>query len=233
MLAEEKAEEPTSIEPAKALQIWAAILTIENMEFTRDLANPSSQTFRKLSGTLTVLLSNVLNQVSGFLSVHVKSFQRGSVVCMFDIHANLESSATAEDFEKALIDAANNRKIGNYHITNIQVKDNVKAVMKEKTPQGQRYFLLRVIAVIIFAVGVAVLIVLFIVKAIRKKRRQRSEGFVDTGEVYPLSEFNTTNTEMGERKPTLRKKVLMSSDGELDEDANELTPFYKPGYAQA
>ena len=25
----------------------------------------------------------------------------------------------------------------------------------------------------------------------------------------------------------------MSSDGELDEDANELTPFYKPGYAQA
>jgi len=38
---------------------------------------------------------------------------------------------------------------------------------------------------------------------------------------------------MGERKPSLRKKVLMSSDGELDEDANELTPFYKPGYAQA
>lgn len=171
MLAEEKAEEPTSIEPAKALQIWAAILTIENMEFTRDLANPSSQTFRKLSGTLTVLLSNVLNQVSGFLSVHVKSFQRGSVVCMFDIHANLESSATAEDFEKALIDAANKRKIGNYHITNIQVKDNVKAVMKEKTPQGQRYFLLRVIAVIIFAVGVAVLIVLFIVKVRSRKSK--------------------------------------------------------------
>ena len=83
---------------------------------------------------------------------------------MFDIHANLESSATAEDFEKALIDAANNRKIGNYHITNIQVKGNVEAVMKEKTPQGQLYFLLRVIAVIIFAVGVAVLIVLFTVK---------------------------------------------------------------------
>lgn len=25
----------------------------------------------------------------------------------------------------------------------------------------------------------------------------------------------------------------MSSDGELDEGANELTPFYKPGYVQA
>lgn len=38
---------------------------------------------------------------------------------------------------------------------------------------------------------------------------------------------------MGERKPTLRKKGLMSGDGELDEDANELTPFYKPGHVQA
>ena len=162
--AEEKAEEPTSPVPANALQIWAAVLTIENMEFTRDLAIPSSQTFRKLSGTLTVLLSNVLKQISGFLSVNVKSFERGSVVCMFDIHAKLESSATAEDFEKALIDAANNRKIGNYHVTNIQVKDNVAALMTEETPQGQRSFLLRVIAVIIFAGGVAVLIVLFTVK---------------------------------------------------------------------
>lgn len=174
MPAEEKPEEPTSHEPVKALQIWAAILTIENMEFSRDLANPSSQTFGKLSGTLTVLLSNVLKQISGFLSVHVKSFERGSIVCMLDIHANLESSATAEDFEKALIDAANNRKIGNYHITNIQVKDNVEAVMKEETPQGQRSFLLRVIAVIIFAVGVAVLIVLFTVKVRSRKSKDNA-----------------------------------------------------------
>lgn len=63
-------------------------------------------------------------------------------------------------------------------------------------------------------------------QVISRKRKER-EGHTRTGDVYPLSDFNA-NTEVEETKAALRKTG--STYFEDIEDADEITPFYKPGY---
>jgi len=69
-------------------------------------------------------------------------------------------------------------------------------------------------------------------QAVRKRQRRQREGFSNTFEVYPLNEFNSAKTEEEERKPSLRK-LHVPSDEEAEDEDDEITPFYKPGYVQA
>lgn len=69
-------------------------------------------------------------------------------------------------------------------------------------------------------------------QAIRKRQQRQREGFSNTYEVYPLNEFNSAKTEEEERKPSLRK-LHVPSDEEAEDEDDEITPFYKPGYVQA
>ena len=148
-------EEPT-MRPERML---AGALTIENMEFTPELADSSSETFKELARDLEFLLNDVFEGVSGFLYVKVTSFDKGSIVCNFMIHMKTESLATAEEFEKVLTAAAKGGKTGKYQISNIEVQDTVGAV-KGKEPE-EKSFPLRVIAVAAF-VGVVALVFVFI-----------------------------------------------------------------------
>lgn len=52
-----------------------------------------------------------------------------------------------------------------------------------------------------------------------------------TGDVYPLSDFNAPNTEVEEGKAVLRKMRTTNYE-DMDEDDDEITPFYKPGYKE-
>ncbi|KAJ7356370.1 hypothetical protein OS493_025479 [Desmophyllum pertusum] len=216
-------EEPTSPEHLGPSQIWAATFTIENRTFSPELTNSSSETFQELATDLEVLLNYVFKDISGFLYVKVTSFEKGSIVCNFFIHTKLESSATAEDFVKVLVAAANGGKTGNYHITNIAVKDTVGAVKGEK-PKDK--FLLKVFGVAAFAGVVVLIIVVIVYKTIKRKRRER-EGQKDTYDVYPLNDFNSPNTEVEERKPALGK-TRQANYAEMEEEGDEITPFYKP-----
>lgn len=170
-------EEPTTLDPMEipeessspenpvAVQMWAATLTIENMEFTPALTNSSSETFKELASNLEAFLGDVFETIAGFLYVEVESFERGSVICNFVIYAKAESSATATAFETALISAVNAGKTGNYQITKVEVEvnDNVRAVKRDKPPD-MRFHPLKVIGVAIFAGGVALIIVLLLCK---------------------------------------------------------------------
>lgn len=221
-------EKPTSSElPTEFSKTLVATLTI-NMTFTRELADPSSKTSKELARDLELLLNDVFKDISGFLYVRVKKFERGSVICNFMIHMKMESLATAEEFEKVLTAAAKDGKTGKYQISNIEVQDTVGdtvGAVKEKEPEGKS-FPATVVGVSVFVGVVALIFVFLLYKVIKRKRRER-EGHTKTGDVYPLSDFNS-NTEVDERKPVLHKR---SSTGSIGiEDGDEITPFYKPGY---
>lgn len=149
-------EEPTSPTPSKK---WAAKFTIENMEFTTELATNSSKQFKKLANDLEDLLNDIFNQMSGFLYVKVISFEKGSIICNFFIYMKVESSATTKEFESILSAAAKSGKTGKFKITNIAVskdqEDSVGAV-KGKKPKDE--FPLKLFGVAAFG-GVVVLII--------------------------------------------------------------------------
>lgn len=136
-----------------------ARLTIENMKFIPELADPSSEIFKELARDLELLLKNVFKEISGFVYVKVTSFENGSIVCNFMIYIEIESLAKAEEFERILTVAAKGGKTGKYQISNIEVQDDVGAV-KGKEPEGKS-IPVKVIGVAAF-VGVVALIIVFL-----------------------------------------------------------------------
>ena len=154
-------QKPISTElPSAFSRMLIAKLTIESMEFTLELADSSSEIFKELARDLELLLNNVFEEISGFLYVKVTSFEKGSIVCNFMIHTEMESLATAEEFERILTTAAKGGKIGKYQISNIEIQDTAVGAVKGKEPEGKS-IPVKVIGVATF-VGVVVLIIVFV-----------------------------------------------------------------------
>ena len=157
-------EEPTSTNqselPAEFTQMLVATLTIENMEFTPELADSSSEFFKELASDLELILKNVFEEIVGFLRVKVTSFKKGSIVCNFKIHMKRKSLLTAKDYEKALTAAAEGGKTGEYQISNVEVQDLNVGVVKGKESE-ETSFPVKVVGVAAF-VGVVALIIVFL-----------------------------------------------------------------------
>ena len=153
-------EEPTSRSELPADQMLVATLTIENMEFTPELADSSSEFFKKLASDLELILNNVFEEIVGFLRVKVTSFKKGSIVCNFKIHMKRKSLLTAKDYEKALTAAAEGGKTGKYQISNVEVQDLNVGVVKGKESE-ETSFPVKVVGVAAF-VGVVALIIVFL-----------------------------------------------------------------------
>lgn len=150
-------------EAPESSRMLAGAFTITNMEFTPELTYSSSENFKELARDLEYLLNDVFDEIYGFLYVKITRFEKGSIVCNFNIHTKVESSATADEFKKVLAAAANSGKTGKYQITNIIMEvheqDDVEAV-KGKKPEDK--FPLKVIGVAAFG-GVVALIIVFLV----------------------------------------------------------------------
>lgn len=154
---------PNTPEPPESSRMLEAELTITNMEYTLELANSSSNNFKELASDLEYLVNDVFDKIYGFLYVKVASFEKGSIVCNFNIYAKVKSSATADEFQKVLAAAVRSGKIGKYKITNVKVheheQDDVGAVKGKKRPEEK--FPLKVIGMAAFG-GVVALIIVFV-----------------------------------------------------------------------
>lgn len=158
----ESTQEPTTTEFTEPSRIFSGKFTITNMEFTPELADSFSESFKELARNLEQLLNDVFDEISGFLYVKVASFARGSIVCNFFIYTEVGSSATVDEFENALTAAANYGNTSNYQISNIEVQEREQedvGAVKRKKPEDK--FPLQVIAVAAF-VGVVALIIVFV-----------------------------------------------------------------------
>ena len=134
------------------------------MEFTEGLTDPSSEEFAKLANDLEDVLDNIFKEVSGFLSVKVVNFTKGSIVCNYLIHTNLESTATSDEFNKILSEKRG--KIGKFEMETEEEEeeeeeeeDGVAAV--KGTQPRKNEFPLKVFAAAAFG-GLVVMVIGFV-----------------------------------------------------------------------
>lgn len=225
-------EEPTTQGPTEPgiptdTQIWKASLRIVNKEFSDDLSRPSSEAFKTLEDDLTKLLNEIFQSITGFLYTKVDSFEKGSIVCKFSIFTKAESSS-AEDYKTALVAASKDGKTGKFKMDEIEVKDTVtdESVGAFKGDKSKNDFQpLKVIGITIFVTAVVMVVLFLVVRAILKRRRRRGEGYSQSYDVYPLTDFDIKDA----AEPTFGKMRRLEEEAEDNEErAGEETPLNKP-----
>lgn len=168
--------------------------------------------------------------ISGFLYVKVVSFKKGSIVCDFRIYTELESSATADDFNKVMSAAIERGEAKKFNITDFAIepeKEDTAAV--KGTKERKNEFPLKVFAAAAFGALVALVIGFVLYKKVSRKRRER-EGFKNTKDIIPLNDFISPNNDEEEEDGELAsQKIRISNYEDKEEDEDEVTPFCKPG----
>lgn len=184
----------------------------------------------KLANELEDVLDDIFKpEISGFLNVEVVSFKKGSIVCDFLIYTELESSATADEFNDVLSAAIEKGEAKKFKITDFAIEteeeDGVEAVIGTKERKNE--FPLKVFAAAAFGALVVLVIGFVLYKRVSRKRRER-EGFKNTRDIIPLNDFNSPSNEEGEGE-LASQKIRISNYEDKEEDEDEVTPFCKPG----
>ena len=89
--------------PTKDDVVFQVTATIPNKEYADELGNVSSAEFKSLSKDVTeVLTKTFAGKLPGFLSVEVVRFQRGSIICTFNLRTKGESTVSEKEIKEVL-----------------------------------------------------------------------------------------------------------------------------------
>ena len=114
-------EKATTKKPIEGGNVFEVEMKISNQDYTDELSNSSSEEFKTLSKELTDILTKVFRaEVRGFSHVVIIEFQKGSVICIFQVIVTKESEVTADEIQETLSDAGDT---GKYTFTDITVKE--------------------------------------------------------------------------------------------------------------
>ena len=129
-------EKATTTKPMEGGDVFEVKMKITNEVYTEELSNSSSAKFKALSQKLTKILTDVFEgKVEGFRHVVIIEFQRGSVICIFQVFVNKESEVTAEHIQETLSVASKNGKTGNFTFKEITVRE----LTMKQTVQGLKW----------------------------------------------------------------------------------------------
>ena len=107
--------------PTKDDVVFQVTAKIPNENYTDELGNVSSERFKKLSKDIADFLTNIFDSnLPGFLGVEVVRFQRGSIICTFNIRTKEESTVSEKDIKEVLTDATGENS--KYAFKDIEVK---------------------------------------------------------------------------------------------------------------
>ena len=107
--------------PTKDDIVFQVTAKIPNENYTDELGNVSSERFKKLSNDIADVLTKIFDYyLPGFLGVEVVRFQRGSIICTFNIRTKEESTVSEKDIKKVLTDATGENS--KYAFKDIEVK---------------------------------------------------------------------------------------------------------------
>ena len=96
-------EKTTTKKPTKDDAVFQVTATIQNEEYTDELGNVSSAEFKRLSKDVAEVLTKIFDgNLAGFLNVEVVRFQRGSIICTFNLRTKGESTVSAKDIKELL-----------------------------------------------------------------------------------------------------------------------------------
>ena len=96
-------EKTTTKKPTKDDVVFQVTATIQNKEYTDELGNVSSKEFKSLSKDVAEVLTKIFDgRLPGFLSVEVVRFQRGSIICTFNLRTKRESTVSEKKIKELL-----------------------------------------------------------------------------------------------------------------------------------
>ena len=96
-------EKTTTKKPTKDDVVFQVTATIPNKEYTDELGNVSSAEFKRLSKDVAEVLTKIFDDnLPGFLSVEVVRFQRGSIICTFNLRTKRESTVSEKEIKEVL-----------------------------------------------------------------------------------------------------------------------------------
>ena len=96
-------EKTTTKKPTKDDVVFQVTATIQNKEYTDELGNVSSKEFKSLSKDVAEVLTKIFDgRLPGFLSVEVVRFQRGSIICTFNLRTKRESTVSEKEIKELL-----------------------------------------------------------------------------------------------------------------------------------
>ena len=113
-------EKTTTQKPTKDNVVFQLKARIQNEEYTDELGNVSSVEFKSMSKDVAEVLTKIFDgNLPGFLSVKVVRFQRGSIICTFNLRTKGESTVSEKDIKELLTDAKG--EISKYTFKDIEV----------------------------------------------------------------------------------------------------------------
>ena len=96
-------EKTTTQRPTKDDVVFQVTATIQHEEYTDELGNVSSAEFKRLSKDVTEVLTNIFDgNLRGFLGVEGVRFERGSLICTFNLRTKGESTVSEKEIEEVL-----------------------------------------------------------------------------------------------------------------------------------
>ena len=118
-----------------------------------------------MSKDLRSILAQILREkVSKFLRIEIIAFRPGSIICIFDIVTEQDSTTSDEVIKDVLTKASENKEIGNYTFTVITVEKKVASEEpttgdKEKTFPDWALGVIAVIGVVVLNAPITIYLV--------------------------------------------------------------------------
>ena len=142
--------------------VFRVTVTIANDVYTEELADNTSEQFKKLSKELTNIFTDIFKKVPGFLRVEIISFRKGSVICVFNVITE-ESKASGDEIKDVLTEASKNGKTGKYTFKDVNVEQQQTA--KVTKPQENNWPAWATVIIAVF--GVLLLVIFIIIYVVR------------------------------------------------------------------
>lgn len=155
--------EPATTTPSEEGVVFEVTVRIPNEEYIEELGDSSSEEFKTLSRQLTDILTEVLeDKIPGFRRVEIIEFRKGSIICIFNVITEKETTASDDKIKDALTKASNSGEIGKYTFEEIEVERKTAKATGDKDKKWPAW----VIAVISVS-GVMLLLILLMIYLVR------------------------------------------------------------------
>ena len=162
---ERKTTGPTETPTTKFTEkgaVFRVTVTIANDVYTEELADNTSEQFKKLSKELTNIFTDIFKKMPGFLRVEIISFRKGSVICVFNVITE-ESKASGDEIKDVLTEASKNGKAGKYTFKDVNVEQPQTAKATKPEENNWPAWATAIIAVF----GVLLLVIFIIIYVVR------------------------------------------------------------------
>ena len=143
--------------------VFRVTVTIPNEVYTEELADNTSEQFKKFSKELTDILTGIFKiKVPGFRWVEIISFRKGSVICVFKVITE-ESKASGDEIKDVLTEASKNGKTGKYTFKDVNVEQQQTTEVTK--PQENNWPAWATVIIAVF--GVLLLVIFIIIYVVR------------------------------------------------------------------